>query len=291
MRTMSAPGKTFACHPPLSGDDGSSEDRDNHDVPLDPARVRTTTATEPPPAPSARATRALTNVLRTLSDTLGVPAVALTRANITSSMELDLRDSRDHLARIEEQLGVAVARAEAVLVLRQLTNAASAKVGSAQESALYDVEDGAWDIVVEDRDDDAHAAHRQAALDELRGDEDEADGGQGAGVDPGVIAVYARYELAGRLGDVVRELQKTDRRDLDEIVSDLRDRLSNDAETLAGARRDIARTGARYRLATALRVTVEAYGRLVKKHLAAWPPSERDAEEADIRAIVFGEEG
>jgi hypothetical protein len=36
---------------------------------------------------------------------------------------------------------------------------------------------------------------------------------------------------------------------------------------------------------------VEAYGHLVEKHLSAWPTDERDAEETEVRAIVFGEGG
>ncbi len=192
----------------------------------------------------------------------------------------------DHLTRIEGARGAAVARAKAVVVVRNLLDAACAKLGSDHASGLYEIEDAAWDIAMEERHADALAEQRQAALEELCGDGDE-----GAGADPSVIAIEAKYELAARLGVVLRQLQKTDRRDLDEIVSDLRERLSNDAETIEGAKRHLARTGTRYRVAIALRATVESYGRLLRTHVSAFPAEERDAEEAHVRAIVFGEEG
>jgi len=258
---------------------------------LDPASVRAaadaTNEAEAELTPGTQA-QALTGVLSILGDSLGVPVIALTRANVTSSMQLDVRDRVDHLARIEEERGAAVARAEAVLAARRFINAAYAKLGS--DLRFYDIEDGAWDIAVEDRDAEALAAQRRVALDELREDEDEDDEVERAGDAPGVIAVHARYDLASHLGEVLRELQKTEQGDLDEIVSDLRDRLSNDGETIQDAKRDLARTINRYRIATAVRMAVEAYGRLVKKHVSAWPPGERDTEEEAVRAIVFGEE-
>jgi len=248
-----------------------------------------TSETESMATPSGMQAQALTGVLSVLGDMPGVPVLALTRANVTSSMELDLRDRADHLARIEEEQRVAVARAKAVVAARQLVDAAYAKVGSDQYLGCYDIEDAAWEIAQEDPHVDALAAQRQAALNELREDEVDDDDAEGAGGDPDVTAVHARYDLAGQLVEVLRELQKTDRGDLDMIVSDLKDRLLQDGETLDGAERDLARTVTRYRVASALRVTVEAYGRLVKKHVSAWPSSARDAEEQGLRAIVFGE--
>jgi hypothetical protein len=176
-----------------------------------------------------------------------------------------------------------------VVAARRFINAACARFGGDWDLASYDVEDAAWDLAAEGRDEEVLEAQRQEALDELCEDEDSG-GREQPGNDPRVIAVHARYDLACQLGEVLRELHEVDEGDVDEIVADLRDRLSDEGETIKGAKRALKRTVARYRAVVALRVAVETYGRLVKKHVSAWPPADRDAEEAAVRAIVFGEE-
>jgi hypothetical protein len=240
--------------------------------------------------PADVSAQALRGVLRTLGDTLGVPVLTSASANVTSSLELDPRDGVNHLARIDRERAVAVAQAEATVAARRFIDKAHAKLGDHQDLGFYDIEDGAWDIASEDRDDQVLAEQRKDALEELRQDDD-GDEEERAGDDPAVIAVHARYDLAAELGEVLRELQKTDEGDLDEIVTDLRDRLSTDGESRKGAKRALSRTIARYQTAVSLRVVVEAYGRLAKQHVSALPPEEQGAEEDALRAIVFGEDG
>jgi hypothetical protein len=189
----------------------------------------------------------------------------------------------DHLARIEHEREVATARARAAIAVRRYLDMEMGRLGGDQGFGLFDVEERAWDLALEDRDAEALAAHRQEELDKIGDDAD-----QHAADALSAHCVHAVYDLADKLGEVLRSLQRTDPSEVEAIASDLRERLSGDGETLRGAVRARARTIDRYRTAMALRVIVEAYGLILWSYLSAWPSAQQAVEESELRAIVFG---
>jgi hypothetical protein len=163
----------------------------------------------------------------------------------------------ERLAQIEQERRLDVALAKAVLMGRRSIDAAHTRLGRGPNFAAYDIEEDAWAIVAEELDPTVLAVECQEALDHVRANDEDGEG-IGMGCAPRARAIRARYDLAVSLGEVVAALRGKDPRDADDILSDLRARLSSDGESVDGARRALWCAVARCRRAKAARLLAEA---------------------------------